>query len=218
MPNRFDNFDRADSTTAMGTPSGGGSDWINEVGPWGISSNKGYSVNNAVEQVALLESSLSNVEVQVTISGTGDSPGLVGRCLGGLEMFILQCTIGGTLGLYILNGGYTNLGNGSTTIVTGDIVKLRMYGSALTAFLNGVQEISATNSTFITQTRHGLRAYISQASRFDDFSITEYPAASPSPASSASSAASLAAAQRLFRNSGLEGLGGTGQKCFNPPL
>src|SRR5438552_14788054 len=114
MTNRTDNFNRADSTTALGTPSDGGSDWIAINGTWGISSNQGYKVaTDANSQRAVLESSVSNVDVQATLAGNATSGG------GGLV-----CRLADVNNLIVAAIGANNLVANIFKIVAGSATQL----------------------------------------------------------------------------------------------
>jgi hypothetical protein len=82
VSNRTDNFDRADTTNNIGTPSDAGSAWTQSQGTWGIASNAGYESSAAgAQNIAQLEASLADVDVQVTLSNVsaGADAGPVAR-------------------------------------------------------------------------------------------------------------------------------------------
>jgi hypothetical protein len=187
MANRTDNFTRTDSSTALGTPSDAGSDWVAGRGTWGISSNKGYLVSDGGADnvnVAYLESSLADVEVQVTISGLGANfdVALCGRVEGADDYILLVCRGGGNIvELYkkVSAGNFVSLDTDSGTPLA-SVMKLVMNGSTLEGWVDGVIRVSASDSHNSTATSHGISQYTAVHAteiRYDDFSITSLAAA-----------------------------------------
>lgn len=210
MTNRTDNFNRADSNTALGTPSDGGSAWVAVSGTWGILSNAAYKVNaDNVNQEAYLESSVSDVDVQVTIaSGTTQGPSIVARLADDNNYLnFLWLTDGVSLQMYKdVAGAFTQLGSTFTgTAAAGDVFKFTVNGSSLTAFLNGVSRITATDSAGSTNTKHGIRSFrnITIAHSFDDFSITALGGATTGAGLSAGTGAGLATGAAAKAGAGL---------------
>lgn len=172
MSNRSDNFNRADTTNAIGTPSDGGSAWVQSAGTWGISTNTGYESGGLSQQnIAVLESSLSDVDVQVTVSTLGSDNGLVARFLDTAHYLLFIYTAGTGYRMFKDVGGFTQLGStASGTGANGDVYKFSVNGSSLTGYVNGVSKITATDSAGSTNTQHGLRAFADSVVRFDNFS------------------------------------------------
>lgn len=174
-----DNFNRADSTTTLGTSSGGQT-WTAHRATWGISSNRGYNVTNAGGSInfASVDAGTADGTVQVTIAaGTGQQPGLCFRTTDNNNTYLLEGGSGaGTAKFYkIVSGTVTNLANSGTTVNfgSGDVISVVMSGSSFTFKKNGATIFSATDSTFLTQTRHGLYMVGLGSNRFDDFSVTD---------------------------------------------
>src|SRR5437868_11244363 len=116
MTNRSDNFNRADTTNAIGTPSDGGSAWSQVSGTWGISGNAAYESSGAATNlVAALEAAVADVDVQVTIpaGGTTLDHGLNARLADDNNYLLWIWTAGGAgLGLFKKVGGsFTLLGS-----------------------------------------------------------------------------------------------------------
>ncbi len=178
MASRTDTFNRADSASALGTPSDGGSAWVAQSGTWGISSNQGYDVTGGSQETAVLEASASDVDVQVTLVLAGNSEGLIARSAGDNDylLFVFQ-TSSNELYLYKRVGGsFTDLNGGavSSTITSTDVFKLSVSGSTVNCYQNGVLKIGPITTTAgQTNTKHGLRAHSSSGARFDTFSITD---------------------------------------------
>lgn len=172
MTDRVDNFNRADSAAALGTPSDGGSAWVATSGGWGISSNQAYQYSSTNHHVAYLEASVADVDVEVTITTRGTDSGLSARVVDD-NNHLLVATSGSGVYLYKkVSGSFTLLGSYGTAISDGDTIKLRCSGNDLTVYVNGVSRITATESDHNTATKHGLRNNDNTAARWDNFSIT----------------------------------------------
>jgi hypothetical protein len=180
LTNRTDNFNRADSAVSLGTPSDSGSAWVVPTASFGISSNQGYKANTAsTHEVAYLESSVADVDVEVTLTAIGASAagGVCARFADDSNYLHAQCGTGGTP-VYLFKrvaGSFTQLGSTyGGTLVANDVMKLTCNGSSLTVYINGVSRITATDSAGSTNTKHGLYAYSANTDSplFDTFSIT----------------------------------------------
>lgn len=175
MGNRSDNFTRADSTTTMNPPSDGGTNWVAPGGAtWGISSNQGFLAVSAAQAIIVLESSLSNVEVQCTFSVVGSDGGLVARVADNNNYLVLKVATN-ALTLFKNVGGFTQIADaGAITIANGDVIKLRCdSANLLTAFQNGVSKFSVTDAAGSGNTSHGIRDNADTVNRFKEFSIID---------------------------------------------
>lgn len=185
MASRADNFNRSDSSTALGTPSDAGSDWVAHQGTFGISSNKGYLVGNAGApgNTATLESSASDAEVAatLTIGDTGNTA--VSLCarlsdannylavrfdfLAANEPVLVKCEA----------GTETTIISDMGAFASGDVMAIRCVGNTITVYKNAGQIGTVTESFNNTATKHGLYhdnfTAGSAADRWDDFSITD---------------------------------------------
>lgn len=173
MTHRFDDFNRADSTTALGTASDGIDAWTAAAGStWGISSNQGYSVTSVGQTFAWLEASISDVVVQAVVgTSAGTDMGIVAR-LSTTPIYILGAWTNGTGFRAFSNNAGTFVQIGSTTagsLATGDTLKLTCSGTSITFALNGTTKCSGTSSVGSTNTKVGIRAHNDTAVRFDSF-------------------------------------------------
>lgn len=179
MTDRTDNFNRANVATSLGTPSDGGTDWACNFTDWGISSNQAHNTEAGVDwHPAILESSVSAVEVQATLTALADglNAAMCGRYADDNNYIRLQLVAGasGTIKLTKrVAGTETQLGSTYTgAVAVNDVFKLRMdSANLLTAYQNGVSRVSATDAAGAANTRHGLIAFDPES--WDDFSITE---------------------------------------------
>lgn len=178
MTNRTDNFNRADSATTIDSPSDGGGNYtIGGGGLFGISSNQGYDpATVAFQDQAVLESSVTAVETQVTISSSsGGGTGVINRYADTNNWIGGIWDSNSTLTLYKRVGGsYTVIqSTGSLTFSANDVMKLRSDSSDLhTLTQNGVSRCSGTEAAGSTNTKHGIFCDGTTSRRFEDLSIT----------------------------------------------
>lgn len=180
MTDRTDNFNRADAGV-LGTPSDAGSDWATNFS-WSILSNAARGPAQGDWAPAFLESSVTAVEVQATLTvlADGANAGLCGRRADDSNYILLAVVPGasGTIKLYKnIATTFTQLGSTYTgSVVTTDVFKLRMdSANLLTCYQNGVSRVSATDAAGSANTKHGMVAF--DACSWDDFSITAIVAA-----------------------------------------
>lgn len=174
MTNRSDDFNRANSTSSLGTPSDGGSAWVVLAGTWGINSNQAYTSASTSQATAYLEASVSDVEVQVTVNTVAEGTLLV-RAVDATNYLILAWAGVGTGIIYKrVAGTFTQIGSSIfSTLSNGDVVKFVANGSALEVFRNGSSVWTLTDSTHISATKHGMRSQSNTTQRLNDFSITD---------------------------------------------
>jgi hypothetical protein len=184
VANRADNYNRADSATALGTPSDGGSAWVAQAGTWGIASNTGYSVTTTIQSTAVLDSGSSNVDVVVTTPTVGTDLGVIARAADTSNYLLFAWTSGTGYRLFKNVGGtFIQLGSTVTgTQGTGDTLEIKADSSnAITGYHNGSAIVGpVTESVGATNTKHGIRSHSETTTRFDDFSITDIVTSTPS--------------------------------------
>lgn len=106
-----DNFNRADSTNALGAPQVGGPYTV-VSGTWGINANRAYtSVGSSSAKVTF--PAARDVEVSFAIGAnvsTSIQPGVMFRYIDANNFWALHSRVGsGTVGLYYVRGGSNNL-------------------------------------------------------------------------------------------------------------
>jgi hypothetical protein len=184
VANRSDNFNRADSATALGTPSDGGSDWVAGSGTWGISSNQAYCVSAGGGIVrAYLEASVANVDVSVTFAVVqANVTGLLFRYADEANNWVVY-NDGSAWRLLLRTGGsdHTDPNNYAVAAANGDVVRVVASGSgagAIQVYINGTLRITSSQfETFgATATKHGLWCNFSTGSRWDNFTLTDLAA------------------------------------------
>jgi hypothetical protein len=181
MGDRSDTFNRADSTSSLGTPSDGGSAWSVLNGTWGISSNRGYCHGAEAQAVAVLESSAANVEVQVTIKADAADDGLILRASDNNNYILGVIGSSGTRIFTREAGSFTLKQTDATAPAINDVFKLTGSGNTVTLYKNGASVLTDTITFNNTATKHGIRASLTDTQRFEDFSITDLDSATASP-------------------------------------
>ncbi len=171
MASRLDNFNRADSALSLGTPSDGGSAWVAAAGTWGILTNQGKNISGGTNDIAYLESSASDVDIQVIgIGGATSACRLIARYADANNYLLFRTKAGGWDAFKNVAGSFTSILDVAGTPVDGDTLKMSLSGSTLRCYVNGVQKgTDVTVSDGQTNTKHG----IASAGTYDDFSITD---------------------------------------------
>lgn len=183
--NIVDNFNRADSSSALGSTSTGSKAWTQHSGTWGIASNKAYLSNGVAAQTCLatVDADSPNVTISATVTTTGGAAtcGIVCRAdSAGTSNYVVEISVGGAYTPKIYKGtagSYSAIATGaSTTVASGSVISVELVGNTITVKDDGVTIVSVTDSTYSSQDRHGM--YIpapsgsSSTARFDDFTIT----------------------------------------------
>ncbi len=172
-----DNFNRANTAFAIGTPSSGGKQWRSLLGNWGIVSNTGYQSAGSGNCKVVVDSGVAkNLTITVTSATAGASGGIVLRAVDVDNFIVCQFRSAGTMYMFkCVAGSFTELGTHYTGAVSdGDVFAVAVDGSNNIVFSqNGVSRVTATDATNATATKHGLwsNADAGDATRFDDFSI-----------------------------------------------
>ncbi|MGW0837586.1 hypothetical protein [Streptomyces prunicolor] len=173
MASFSDDFDRADSTSL-------GANWVEVSGDWSIISNQ-LSSGNAGGTIILRAAGVMSGNdhyAQVTMAATAAvSHGLWIRGNSNISQGYLFRNDGSSWNLfYVVGGSFTVIGTYAAAAVAGDVAKLQAVGSTITAYVNGVQRVSVTDTNVPTGTGVGLRAESVAALRFDDFTAADVTA------------------------------------------
>lgn len=173
MTHRFDDFNRADSTTALGTASDWIDAWTASAGStWGINSNQGYMVTSTGQAFAWLESNIADVYVEVVMgSAVGTDMGVVARVTTAPQYILGAWTNGTGFRAFSLSGGsFVQIGTtASGSLASGDVLRLTCNGTSITWSKNGTPQCSGTSPVGTTNTKVGLRAHNDTAVRFNSF-------------------------------------------------
>jgi hypothetical protein len=183
VANRSDDFNRANSTTALGSPSDGGSAWVAQSGTWGVSSNQGYNASVGNQETAVLDSGTSNVDVVFATPTVGNDIGVIARAADNSNYLLLAWTSGTGYRLFKnVAGSFTQLGSTvSGTQGAGDTIEIKAdAANAITGYHNGSAIVGpVTDSAGATNTKHGIRAHVDSTTRYDTFSITDLVTSTP---------------------------------------
>lgn len=188
MANRSDTFDRADSTTALGTPSDGGSDWVADTGTWGIATNRGRNVGGASNEVARLAGAAAVVNVKAdfpTLAG-GDC-GLTCRSADGsnywfirirtsTSQLLLRKVVAGTFTTEQTTGSITTANDDTWELDVDSANDYRVYRTPSGGSRVQVNTTYAGGTNLASNTGVGLYAQSDNGSRWDNFVATD-PAA-----------------------------------------
>lgn len=175
-----DNFNRANSSTSMGSTSTGSVAWSALAGTWGITGNAGYiAAAPATLHMAVVESGVTNctVEVKIATNASSSSCGLFVRATDVSNGYIVESGSASTTAkLYkLVSGTATAIANSGSNVpfASGDVIQVVLSGTSIIVKKNGSTIISTTDSTFTTQTKHGLYgAFAASGVTWDDFSVT----------------------------------------------
>lgn len=183
---RSDNFNRANAEP-LGTPSDGGSDWIESPGSMSIATNKARNLSSAAGQISVLETGSADGAVQVTVgtpsSGGGDSTGVVVRYVDNNNYLLFLVSDTGATLYRVQTSDYTSIGSSPASVAAdGMVLAVTMSGSDIACKFNGATVIEATSSFQATVTKHGIRSDHDSAAQFDDFSFTSAGGGGPTTA------------------------------------
>jgi hypothetical protein len=167
MASFSDDFNRANSTDL-------GASWVEVSGDWSISSNQ-LSPGAAGGTIILRASGAmdsSDHYAQVTIAATTTaSQGVWCRGNSNISSGYLWRNNGSSWDLFsVVGGSFTVIGTYTAAAAAGDVAKVQAVGSTIKGFVNGVQQVSVTNSAVTTGTSVGIRSDSAGAIRYDDFS------------------------------------------------
>jgi hypothetical protein len=167
----------ADSfASAFGTTDGAGSKdpltWTQHAGAWSVTSAKALTTSVASAR-ATVDSTFADVTVYAVISTVSTSQGIVFRANAGATDYILfHFTSSTAWALTHVGTTSSLLSSGTTTALASNaVLKIIANGTSIRAFVNDTQLASVTSSTYQTNTRHGIYANSSAATRFDSFEI-----------------------------------------------
>lgn len=184
-----DSFNRTASTTTLGTTDSynggtaktwtigglGGVNYGVDASGRAYCATAGSNVNHSLAYVDVGQSDFT-LEVMVAVN-TGENPKIAFRTQDVSNTLLLQAGSSGGLILYGWTGGSDLAQIASetgTSVVNGDTVKIVCQGTTITAYINNIQRLQATNvTTFQTATSCGITAYKYPNSRFDNFIVSD---------------------------------------------
>ena len=169
-----DTFNRADSTTNLGSTDGGTvSAWTQNSGTWGINSNQAY-ISAAATSVATIPmaADLEEVSVEVPVWASGTAA-VVFRFTDTSNYIWWGGTVGTDATLNIVSGGATttytpDVNESDFVLAAGDKLSARCNGSVVEVFRNDILALTISTTTNETATRVGMRL-TTTAPRLENF-------------------------------------------------
>lgn len=170
----YDTFSDTDTTAlAAHTPEKGGP-WTENSGTWLIDTNKLKETVGDVK-VCSIDAGQANIVMSASLDRQGGSdPGMIFRMTDISNYYALIANFLGVLAIYkIVSGAWTLLGTTAYVHVANDTLKVDASGTSLIAYVNDVEFINITDSTFPTQTRVGLFNHVGNwsSTRWDNFVV-----------------------------------------------
>ena len=168
-----DDFNRADSTTTLGSTTTGQAWAVSATGgvtaQAGINSNRAYfsSFSGSATAFAVIDAGIADVTLEVTFPIAYTDQGLTWRYVDVNNQFAMNKTTA----YRRLAGGFATLVTFSQAFTTGDRVKVTAFGNFHTIYKNDVQVGTFTDANFNTATKHGIASFNDTAGRFDDFKV-----------------------------------------------
>lgn len=171
----FDSFNRADSTTTLGSPETSiqtTQTYNALIGTWGISGNKAYRVNGGLG-LALLNYGINNCVLESNLT-VGSQCGIAFRVLDAQNYLYIRME-SDSVRLYKSVADVSTV-IGSYYKVSGTFVdinlKVVLNDGNIKVFVDGVLVINEVDTFNLNQTLHGLYARMVDGSRFKTFSIS----------------------------------------------
>lgn len=168
-----DSFNRADSTTNLGsTDSGTTQAWVQNAGTWGIQTNRAY-ISAAASSIATINGAadFSVLDVEVDVWTSGDA-WLVFRFSDTSNYLRFGGTVGGSPQFDVVSGGVvTRTDVATATLAQADELRVRCTGSVIECFVDDLLVLCVTETTHQTNTRVGMMT-TSTVPRFDNFTYS----------------------------------------------
>lgn len=176
MATRTDNFNRADSSSSIGSPSDGGSGYVGSNGTGGIFSNQAYfPTSPSSYNSRVLDCGSADADTQVTVSTTASFNYflLPLRYTDDNNFDMLFCEGTDCQFYKRISGTDTALGSAvSHTFANGDVVKASLSGTTYKIYINGSLASTQTLSSANNGTMFGIGTFGNVNILFDDLSIT----------------------------------------------
>ncbi len=167
MTSFSDDFNRANSTDL-------GASWVEVSGDWSIVSNQlspGSAGGTIILRAAGAMASSDNFAQATIAATTAASHGVWCRGNSNISQGYLWRNDGTSWNLFsVVGGSFTSIGSYAAAAAPGDVAKVQAVGTTITAYVNGVQRVSVTDTNVATGTSVGIRSESASAIRFDDFS------------------------------------------------
>lgn len=161
-----DAFTRADSTTLGNADTG--QPWLALVGAtnFGLSTNS--AAGNSGSTANVIDAALVNVDVSGTVVVRDGGTAIITRVTDASNFYYAEATDSAPTLYKRVAGTFTSLGV-IGAFANNDVLRVLISGSTMTIYRNGVSVLSITDTTFSTQTKHGL--WSGPSGRWDNFQI-----------------------------------------------
>lgn len=173
-PGVNDGYNRADSTTTLGT-SGSGHTYTVLAGTWGISTNSAYLVSASGTNNMAVTNGAPDAVIKFTTPVAQNNIGAVFRVVDANNFWSLRATPSYTTwSLYkTVNGTQTFMGNtgGTTCCNSLQTVMIETAGANITVSVNSTQYLRVTDATHAEASQAGLYASATGTGRLDNFSV-----------------------------------------------
>lgn len=167
-----DDFSEADGTSLSGKATDTGQSWVQTSGTWTVQTQKAKCVAVAANQIVQVESGLADCTVSATIVWGEQYPGLTFRFVDASNFWLCLFNSSNTaiqLSKFVA-GAQTVVATAACT--ASPLMKVELSGSTIKAYIDGALLTTVTDSAHQTATKHGLFAYGTGTSTWDDFSVT----------------------------------------------
>lgn len=168
----YDSFNRDNAPLGV---TDTGQTWLYDTNvSFGVVSNTGQMLKaNGTTNAAVVDSGLSDCIVQATFATNRDITRLTFRYTDGNNQIFVQSNPNTSKYevIKVDSGTQTSLGSYATTISERDVVRVRLSGTSITVFVNGVQAVKVDNDFNMTATKHGFGFRNLPSQAVDDFSV-----------------------------------------------
>jgi hypothetical protein len=165
-----DTFNRADSTTTLGTTETGSKTWTATNGTWGVATKQAYNAGGTGNGLATIDAATADHTVTAVVRAADNGSAVVGRLTDTSNfVYILYTTGGGVQVHRVVAGTDSTIASPATGWTAGDSLELQFIGSTGYYKRNGV--VLGTFSDSTAGTKCGLRAD-SNVARFDEIAVT----------------------------------------------
>jgi len=165
MATYSDDFNRANSTDL-------GGNWLENSSGWAISSNQLQpdNISSYVVYQSPLDTSDHYAEAVISAIAT-TSMGVFARSNQFGNSFYLFRNDGSTWQLFVNDSGsFIAIGSSASgSAANGDTIRIQVVGSTITGFVNGVQKVTATDTTLTSGLYSGIRNGADNSVRYDNF-------------------------------------------------
>lgn len=174
---RSDTFNRADSSSSLGSPSDGGSAYAGSSGTFGISSNRAYApgaVGTGLGSVRVLDAGSADAEVQFTIVTKSNYWSAALRWTDDSNFDAAFFDTSSVQFYKVVGGTVSSFGSlQSVAWADGDVVKVTVSSTTYNVYRNGSLVLGpVTHSSANAGTYHGFGVFSNTFIRIDDLTIT----------------------------------------------